>query len=180
LRLGVGVEGLHSDRLGRARSVALSDGTEVRCDAALVGIGAEPADELLGGGTAGIPTDAAGRTELPGVYACGDVAAAWRPSRQAHVRIEHWTNAARQGGAVADAILGRDAAGAEEPPFFWSDQFGLRLQYVGDAVGHATVELDGSPEAFRADYLDREGRLLAALAVNRPHEVGALRRALAA
>ena len=68
---------------------------------------------------------------------------------------------------------------ADEPPYFWSDQFGLRLQCVGHPEGSARVELDGSVDTFRARYVDRNGRLVAALLANRPRETAALRRELA-
>ena len=161
---------------GRPRALRLACGTEVACDAALVAVGAEPAAELLGGEV--VQTDACGRTAHPGVYACGDAAAVWRPSVARHARTEHWTSAAAQGAAVARAILGRSAP-ADDVPYFWSDQFGLRLQHVGHGSGWDRVVLDGTPDSFSARYHARDGTLVAALLANRPHEVGAVRRELA-
>jgi NADPH-dependent 2,4-dienoyl-CoA reductase/sulfur reductase-like enzyme len=63
------------------------------------------------------------------VYACGDVALAWRPSLSTHLRVEHWTSAAGQAAAVAHAIMGTERP-YDEVPYFWSDQAGLRLQHV--------------------------------------------------
>ncbi len=123
-----------------------------------------------------IRTDAWGRTETPGVYAAGDVAATWHPLLNRRLRVEHWTSAAGQGAAVAHAILG-DERLHTALPYFWSDQFGLRLQYVGHAERWDRVELDGEPGSFVARYLQR-GRPVAALAVNRPAEVGKLRTEL--
>jgi hypothetical protein len=71
------------------------------------------------------------------------------------------------------------ASGPRELPLFWSDQFGLRLQYVGHAAGWSSVELEGGLDEFRARYLDRDGRPVAALVANRPRELGSLRRELA-
>lgn len=176
VRLGTGVHSFATGGHGRVGAVQLDSGEEIACDAALVGIGAEPAGELLGGGE--IATDAAGRTSHPGIYACGDVASSWRPSLGRRLRIEHWTSAAGQAAAVASAILGEESV-HDEVPFFWSDQFGLRLQHVGFANEWETVEIEGESDSFSARYLDRAGRLLAALAVNRPGEVAALRRELA-
>ncbi len=65
-------------------------------------------------------------------------------------------------------------------PYFWSDQFGLRLQHVGHADTWAGVELDGSEAAFTARYTDPNGRLVSALAANRSGELAGLRRELAA
>jgi NADPH-dependent 2,4-dienoyl-CoA reductase/sulfur reductase-like enzyme len=103
------------------------------------------------------------------VYTCGDVTASGG----------HWTSAAAGGAAVARRILGRPPAPVQ-PPFFWSDQFDLRLQLVGDTSRAATVRITGSPDTFTARYVDTDGRLVAALAANRPAEVAALRRDLVA
>jgi NADPH-dependent 2,4-dienoyl-CoA reductase/sulfur reductase-like enzyme len=147
----------------------------------LVAAGAVPAAELIGDLAAarggGIATDACGRTRAPGVYAAGDVAAPWQSSLGTHLRVEHWTAAAGQATAAGRAILGHEAPYVD-PPYFWSDQFGLRLQQVGHPAEATCVEIDGSPEAFRARYLDADGRLVAALVANRPGEIAALRRLL--
>jgi 3-phenylpropionate/trans-cinnamate dioxygenase ferredoxin reductase subunit len=178
LRLGTGLDSFVADRDGRVAAITLSDGASVPCDVALVAIGAVPAGELLAADSGGIPTDACGRTEIPGLYACGDVATAWRPSLGRRVRVEHWTSAAGQGAAVAHAIVG-DERPYDDVPYFWSDQFGLRLQHVGHAERWDRVELEGGQESFSARYLARDGRLLAGLLANRPREIAALRRELA-
>jgi 3-phenylpropionate/trans-cinnamate dioxygenase ferredoxin reductase component len=134
-----------------ANRVALADGTEVRCDVVLLAVGAEPARELL----------------REGVRVCGDAAGV----------SGHWTSAAADGVAVARRILGLDPL-PEQLPFFWSDQFGLRLQLVGDPRASKEVELEGSETSFTARYLAADGRLVAALGVNRPEDIGALRREL--
>ncbi len=175
LRLGRTVSDL-AGGVGGGGRLRLDDHSQIEFDTAIAGIGAEPAGELLGRG--GIATDASGRTKLPGIYACGDVAEAWRPSLGRRLRIEHWTNAAGQAAAVARSILGEECV-HDDVPFFWSDQFGLRLQYVGYAGEWARVELDGDGDSFSARYFDERGRLLAALAANRPAEIAALRRELA-
>lgn len=155
LRLGVATAGFRT-RPDGLMTVILSDGREVDCDTALVAVGAEPAREL----TAFDPE--------PPVYACGDVAG----SRG------HWTGAAAEAVAVARRILELEPA-PEQPPFFWSDQFGLRLQLVGEPAGADRVEVEGGEDEFVACYLAADGTLLAALAANRPAEVGRLRRELA-
>ena len=83
-----------------------------------------------------------------------------------------------QAAAVARAILGEERP-YSEPPYVWSDQFGLRLQLVGEPRAAVRVELEGGDDSFRARYLDGEGRLRAALLANRPREVAELRRELA-
>jgi 3-phenylpropionate/trans-cinnamate dioxygenase ferredoxin reductase subunit len=176
LRTGAIVQDVRMDGAARLRALALRDGTETACDAMLVAVGAEPVTDLLGGGV--VETDSCGRTAVPGVYACGDVAGVWRPTLAQHVRTEHWTSAAAQGAATARAILGRSAP-ADDVPYFWSDQFGLRLQHVGYGVNWAGVALEGSPDSFSARYHARDGSLVAALLANRPHEAAAVRRELA-
>jgi NADPH-dependent 2,4-dienoyl-CoA reductase/sulfur reductase-like enzyme len=156
LRLGVGATGFRSGRDGRVKAVALSDGREVDCDVALVAIGAEPARDLT-------PFD-----PEPPVYACGDVAGSGG----------HWTGAAAEAVAVAREILGLEPP-PDQPPFFWSDQFGLRLQLVGRPAGADRVEVEGGENEFVARYVAADGSLLAALAANRPAEVGRFRRELA-
>ena len=178
LRPETGLARFVEDPGGRVAAVELTDGTTVPCSTALVAVGAEPAVELVEADRGGIPTDACGRTAIPGVYACGDVASAWRPSVSRRVRVEHWTSAAGQAASVARAILGREQP-YDDLPYFWSDQFGLRLQHVGHAEEWAAVEIEGDPDSFTARYLDGEGRPLAALLANRPREVAALRRELA-
>ncbi len=176
LRLGSGMTGFVSGKDGRLRALELGDGSEIACDVAVIGIGAEPAGELLGGRE--IETDASGRTEYEGIYACGDVASSWRPSLGRRLRMEHWTSAAGQAAAVARTILGEESL-HDDVPFFWSDQFGLRLQYVGFASEWANVEVENDGDSFSVRYLDESERLLAALVANRPSDVAALRRELA-
>ena len=172
LRLGTGVTDFACDADGRLRALELTDGSEISCDVAVVGVGAEPAGELLGGRE--IETDASGRTEHEDVYACGDVASSWRPSLGRRLRMEHWTSAAGQAAAVARTILGEESV-HDDVPFFWSDQFGLRLQYVGFASEWAKIEIDGDGDSFSVRYFDEEERLLAALVANRPGELATLR-----
>ena len=177
LRLEAGVERVLRRSDGTLRGLRLWNGTALEGGLVLVAVGAEPAGELLRG-TGPIETDEGGRTLLPYVYACGDVAAPWSAEHARHVRLEHWTSAAGQAAAVARAILGREPA-ASPTPYFWSDQFGLRLQHVGSAEGWERIVLDGHETSLAARYLAQDGRLVAALLVNRPQQVGALRRELA-
>ena len=174
LRLDAGVDTIEGG--DRVTSVRLGDGTRIAADLVVVGIGAIP---QLPDGPGAIEVDAIGRTALPSVYAAGDVASWWRPSLGRHLRVEHWTSAAGQARAVAGAIAGQPVP-YDDTPYFWSDQFGLRLQHVGHADTWHSVVLAGTEESFTARYADRTGRLLAALAVNSGAEVGALRRELAA
>ena len=168
LRLGIGVEGFDGDE--RVRGVRLSDGSTLPADVVVVGIG-----------TVGetIEVDESGRSTTRDVYACGDIASWWRPSLQRHVRVEHWTSAAGQARAVAASITGEPAP-YDETPYFWSDQFGLRLQHLGHAETWHAVVLDGGEDAFTARYVDVDGRLLSALAANRAADLRTFRLELAA
>lgn len=174
LRCAAGLEAFLGD--DQLRGVALTNGARLPADVAVVGIGTEPAGLDR---SRALETDACGRTAVHGIYACGDVAAWWRPSLGRHLRVEHWTSAAGQGRAVAAAICGEPAP-YDEKPYFWSDQFGLRLQYVGHAGRWHAAVIEGDDASFTARYVDRDGRLLAALAANRTDEIASLRRELAA
>ncbi len=145
-------------------------GTDPGDGPVLDAVGTRPATRWLRGlvplrADGSMVADACGRTAVPDVFACGDVTG-----------TGHWTAAAGQGAAAARAILGIERP-YEDVPYFWSDQLGLRLQHVG-RTGAASVELDGGLDSLRARYLDPDGRLVAALLVNRPQEVGELRREL--
>lgn len=180
--LGAEVGSLLAGRYAEA-GVELRLGTpversELDADVVVVAVGVAP-ETVAAAGSNGVQTDAYGRTAIPGIFAAGDVAEAWHPLLGRRLRVEHWTSAANQGAAVAYAILGEERPPAALP-YFWSDQFGLRLQYVGHAESWATVELEGEPGSFVARYRDEHGVSVAALAVNRPAAVGALRTELTA
>ena len=157
----------------------LEDGRRIGCDAVVVGIGVVPASEWLAGSGLepdGVLTDAAGRTSIPDVFAAGDVTRALDPRFGAHTRAEHWDAAARQGVSAAKAMLGDDA-GPPPLPSFWSDQYGLRIQYVGHAehADDVRLERDRDGRELRAVYT-RDDRPIAALAVDQPRALIALRR----
>jgi len=177
LRLETDIATVRRGPNGGVRALALANGDELACDLVLVAIGAKPTGALLNA-HAGIETDEAGRTSIPHVYACGDVAAAWHPTLGRHLRLEHWTSAASQAAAVARTILDREP-GTPSTPYFWSDQFGLRLQHVGSPQGWRRVVLEGDENSLAAQYLAPDDRLIAALLVNRPHHVARFRRQLA-
>lgn len=150
----------------RAHGVDLRLGTTVvpAHDVLLWAVGVRPDRRLF----PDVRVDACGRTQYPGVYAAGDVTGSG-----------HWTAAAGQAVAVAHAILGDDRPYLD-PPYVWSDQFGLRLQLVGDPTSAAHLDLEEAGGTFRADYRDADGRPVATLLANRPADVAAVRRHLAA
>jgi 3-phenylpropionate/trans-cinnamate dioxygenase ferredoxin reductase component len=169
VRLGRTVEHVALGKEG-AR-LRCSDGAVLGADTVLVAAGTAPASEWLapsGLGPGPILTDAGGRTGRPGVYAAGDVACFPDPYLGEPAPTPHWESAARQGAAVARAIVGLDPAPAA-PPMFWSDQHGRRIQLIGHAPQGCRIELDGDPEdggPFAA-WVTHAGRPIGALLVDR-------------
>jgi NADPH-dependent 2,4-dienoyl-CoA reductase/sulfur reductase-like enzyme len=163
----------------RVEEVELGDGRRVPCDAVVVGIGVYPATSWLrGSGLAhdGVPVGPGGRTALPHVYAAGDAALPFDERLRMHVRSEHWESAARMGADAAKAMLGRPP-GPRQPSSFWSDQYGLRVQYVGSTLGADEVEIDGDPaERDFAAVFCRAGAPVAGLLAGRPHALPAMRK----
>lgn len=181
LRLGVGVERIEGD--DRVRAVVATDGSRIEAACVVVGIGIEPEVEVAKAAGIdvgdGILVDEYCRTSLENVYAAGDVACAPNSFYGGRVRLEHWQNAQNQGVAA-----GRSMAGAGEPygevPWFWSDQFDLRLHLAGRVSPDYDVVYRGDPEsdAYCAFY-HQDGVIRGALGVNRPREVRAAMRLIA-
>jgi 3-phenylpropionate/trans-cinnamate dioxygenase ferredoxin reductase component len=174
LRTGVAVEALVGSE-GRVTGVMLADGSLVRADAVIVGIGVIPAvAPLLAAGAdgytqapGGVAVDAGCRTSLPDVYAIGDCAAyACDFAEGATMRIESVQNANDQATSVAKAILG-DAKPYHAFPWFWSNQYDLRLQTAGLSVGYDATVMRGDPasRSFSVIYL-KAGRVIALDCVN--------------
>jgi 3-phenylpropionate/trans-cinnamate dioxygenase ferredoxin reductase subunit len=145
----------------------------------LVAVGVTPNVQWLAGTgldtPAGVPIDACGRTACEHVFAAGDVAATRHPVSGRRVPGAHWESAGRQGATAAAAMLG-DSPASAPPSSFWSDQYGLRIQYVGSSEGADGATLDGDPEqrSFTATFT-RQGQPIAALLVNRPRQLPAIR-----
>ncbi len=180
--LGAQVEAIEGS-CGRATGVRLSDGALIGCDAVLVGVGAGPCEELArGAGLAcddGIVVDGAARTADPAIQAIGDCTRRPLPLYGGSARLESVPNALEQAKQAAAALCGRPAARAEVP-WFWSDQFDLRLQIAGLSIGAAEVVVrEGGDARFAAFHLAPDGRLLAAEAVNAPAEFMAARMLIA-
>ena len=194
VRAGIGVHELvrrERDGSGRPEGVRLSDGTMVPADTVVVGVGVAPATEWLEGSGLdlgdGVRCDSRLRVlrsgrPVPGVVAAGDVARWDHGGYGEPVRVEHWTNATEAGQAAARTLLLGDEAEPYAPvPYFWSDQHGVKLQFVGRTrPGDDTVILEGSFDEDRVlvAYGD-QGRLVAALGIRRPARVMALQRAIA-
>jgi len=169
LRTGVTVECLEGE--GRVSGVRLGDGSVIAADAVIVGIGVVPAiAPLIAAGAAGgngVDVDEFCRTSLPDVYAIGDCAAfACDFADGAVMRVESVQNANDQATCVAKGICG-DAKPYHAFPWFWSNQYDLRLQTAGLNVGYDATVLRGRPEdrSFSVAYL-KGGRLVALDCVN--------------
>ncbi|MBZ4621244.1 NAD(P)/FAD-dependent oxidoreductase [Mycobacterium avium] len=184
VRLGVGVSEVRGDT--HVEAVVLTDGTELAADVVVIGIGSRPAtDWLEGSGVAidsvdrGVLCDEAGRTSAPNVWALGDVAS-WRDATGHQGRVEHWSNVADQARVVVPAMLGKEVPPVVVVPYFWSDQYDVKIQCLGepeaDDIVHI-VEDDG--RKFLA-YYERDGALVGVVGGGMPGKVMKTRAKIAA
>jgi NADPH-dependent 2,4-dienoyl-CoA reductase/sulfur reductase-like enzyme/nitrite reductase/ring-hydroxylating ferredoxin subunit len=166
----------HLGRVGVAydgATLRLDDGHEVAADFVLAGIGVRPRDQLAADAGLevghGILVDRFLETRAPGIFAAGDVASYPDPLNGERIRVEHWVHAERQGQAAAANLLG-----AGKPftavPFFWTEQYGRSLRYVGRARDWDEIRLDGAifQGAFTARYYSA-GQLRASASLGRDH-----------
>jgi NADPH-dependent 2,4-dienoyl-CoA reductase/sulfur reductase-like enzyme len=176
LQTGTAVASIEADR------VELADGAAVPADVVVTGVGVRPETGWLeGSGLAlerGVLVDEHLVSSDPDVLALGDVAARWSPRLDARVRIEHWEDAGSAGPVAAGSVLAYDPADrpVHDPvPYFWSDQFGHKVQYVGaHGPGDRPVERDpGATPGRTVTWLDDAGRVSAVLTVDRPRESAA-------
>ncbi|MGV9736642.1 NAD(P)/FAD-dependent oxidoreductase [Rhodococcus aetherivorans] len=160
VRAGVGVRALRGD--GRVTGAVLSDGTDLDVDLVVVGIGSVPVTDWLDGSGVrvdnGVVCDGVGRTSAPHVWAVGDVAA-WEVSDGRCARLEHWTNAGEQAKVLAGALLGSTVADAARVPYFWSDQYGVKIQALGAVRADDTVHVVRDDGRKFLAYYERDGRL---------------------
>ncbi|MGH9134499.1 MAG: NAD(P)/FAD-dependent oxidoreductase [Ilumatobacteraceae bacterium] len=169
--------------------VALADGELVPADVIVVGIGVAPVTGWLAGSGLeirdGVVCDARLNAGFPGVYAAGDVARWPNQLFDEEMRVEHWTNAAEQGAAAASNLIaesrGEEGEAYAPVPFFWSDQYDRRIQFLGrSATGDEVSVAAGSIEerSFLALYR-RHDRLHGVLGINLPRLVMKFRPLLA-
>ena len=158
----------------RVTAVETSDGRKFACDVAIVGIGIEPNVELAARAglecSNGIVVDEFARTADPNIVAAGDCTNHPLPLLERRVRLESVPNAIHQAKVAAATLLGSPSP-YSEVPWFWSDQYDLKLQIAGLSTGYDEVVLRGDPatRSFAAFYL-RAGQLLAVDAINSPKE----------
>lgn len=158
VRCGVGVTEVAGEE--RVQKVTLGDGTELEADIVVVGIGSRPATEWLDGSGIevdnGVVCDDAGRASAPHVWAIGDVAS-WRDTVGGQVRVEHWSNVADQARVLVPSMLGQDPPAAVSVPYFWSDQYDVKIQCLGEPEPTDTVHVvEDDGRKFLA-YYERDG-----------------------
>jgi 3-phenylpropionate/trans-cinnamate dioxygenase ferredoxin reductase subunit len=183
VELGASVTALEGEN-GAVRGVRLADGRRIACDAALIGVGAVPNIELAAAAGLdcgnGIVVDLSGRTSDPAISAIGDCS--WRPLPLygRSFRLESVPNALEQARQVAASLCGRPAPNPEVP-WFWSDQYDVKLQIAGLAFDVPITVMRGDPatDSFAMFHLTADHRVQAVEAVNAAPEFMAGRQMIA-
>lgn len=173
VRCGVGVASVAGT--DKVEKVVLSDGTELDADMVVVGIGSHPVTGWLDGSGIkvenGVVCDAAGRASAEHVWAIGDVAS-WRSEVGHQVRVEHWSNVAEQARVLVPAILGQEPGNpAISVPYFWSDQYDVKIQCLGEPAADDVVHIvEDDGRKFLA-YYERDGVVTAVVGGGMPGKV---------
>lgn len=171
-RLSTGVSSLGGKK--RVKSVTTSEGEEIPADLVVIGIGILPNTELAANAGLdvenGIVVDDHCQTSDPNILAVGDCTSHPNPIYDRRLRLESVHNAAEQAKTAAANICGQDVAYAQVP-WFWSDQYDLKLQIAGLSEGYDDVVIRGNPaeRSFSCLYL-QDGRLIAVDAINAPRD----------
>lgn len=169
----------------RVTGVEIADGRHLAADVVVVGVGAIPNIEWLNGSglelVNGVVCDAGGATSIPNVVAVGDCAAWYEHAVGGAHRVEHWTGARDRAAVAVSTLLAGQYQGAPvKAPYFWSDQYGSRIQFAG--IARPTDEIsfevgDLNDDSFLAVYR-RDDRPVAVLGVDQPRLFTRLRRQL--
>ena len=173
LRTGVAVAAIEGDDC--VRGVRLADGELLEADLVIIGIGVQPNTELAeaAGLTVdnGIVIDGSGLTSDPDIVAAGDCASYFLPRYDRHLRLESVPNAVEHAKVAAATMCGKPKT-ISALPWFWSDQYELKLQIAGLNDGYDDVVLRGDPKSGRsfACFYFKNGEMIAADCVNRPKE----------
>jgi len=185
LRTGVGVAGVRGDA-GAVPAVELSDGTVVDADLVVIGIGSRPATDWLAGSGVdladkdnGVLCDEVGATSAAHVWALGDVAA-WRDATGHQVRVEHWSNVAEQARVLVPAMLGVEIPALTVVPYFWSDQYDVKIQCLGEPEPGDVVHLVSDDGRKFLAYYERDGVLVGVVGGGMPGKVMKARAKIAA
>lgn len=179
VRTGVEVKEFSGDH--QVREVILADGESIRADMVIIGVGVEPNTDLaLAAGLIvedGVLIDAHARTSDPHITAAGDCTCQDTVRYGRRIRLESVPSATEQAKVAAASMCGKSKE-ISALPWFWSDQYDLKLQIAGLNTGYDEIVLDGDPahdRDFTCYYL-REGELIAADCVNRPRDFMAAKR----
>jgi 3-phenylpropionate/trans-cinnamate dioxygenase ferredoxin reductase subunit len=181
VRTGISVQAFHGEQ--QVDSVSLSDGSQLPVDLIVVGIGILPNDELARAAGLevdnGIVVDAYAQTRDPDIFAVGDCAQHVNGFLSRRLRIESVPSAQEQARTAAHSICAKRVPHAAVP-WFWSDQFDLKLQMVGLSQGYEQLVMRGDPEteSFSAFYL-LDGIVLSVDAINRPQDFMVAKRLVA-
>ena len=183
VRLETGVDRIEGDG-EKVTGVTLSTGDTIACEIVIVGIGIVPSvGPLIAAGAAGsngVDVDTYGRTSLDDIYAIGDCAAHPNPyADNAVIRLESVQNANDMASVAAKTIMG-ERESYDAVPWFWSNQYDLRLQTVGISNGYDQTVLRGTPSdrKFSLIYL-KEGRVIALDCVNNTRDYAQGRKLVA-
>lgn len=180
LRLNTGIEAIEGG--DSVTGVRLSTGETVPAELVLVAVGAEPNDHLAAEAGLevdnGILVDGCGQTSDPDIFAAGDCTRFYSNRYQRSVRMESVQNAIDQAKAVAQALLGQEVD-YDPLPWFWSDQYDIKLQIAGLSEGYDDTKVVGSTQdnKFYVAYL-QDGRLIAVDSINSPRSHMMARRVI--
>ena len=163
----------------------LADGRRLPANVVVVGIGAVPNIEWLEGSGVnlcdGVLCDSMGRTNVPGIVAVGDCAAWFEGGLGRHRRVEHWTGALERAALAVQALLDHDAPQQPlKPPYFWSDQHGVKIQFAGHSAGYDRLEIEaGDPQDHNFLAIYYQGEIpVAVLGMNQPRLFTKWRRSI--
>ncbi|WP_062983890.1 NAD(P)/FAD-dependent oxidoreductase [Nocardia anaemiae] len=172
----------------RVRGARLSDGSEVAADLVVIGVGSRPVTEWLtdsgialaepsAGG--GVLADEVGRTSVEGVWAVGDVSA-WLHETGQCKRVEHWTNAGEQARLLACAMLGAEPPTAARVPYFWSDQYDVKIQALGTPSADDEIHIVSDDGRKFLAYYSQNGHLTGVVGAGKTAQVMKARAKIAA
>jgi 3-phenylpropionate/trans-cinnamate dioxygenase ferredoxin reductase component len=159
----------------RLERVVTSSGKQIDADVAVIGVGTEPAVEIMAGTGldqgGGIPVDATLETSVPGIFGAGDVVLHDHPVF-GPIRVEHYDNAIKSGEHTARGMLGSTEV-FDDPHWFWSDQYDSKIEMAGYAPTWDRMVVRGSLEerSFCAFLLDADGVLRSTVSLDRKRDV---------
>jgi NADPH-dependent 2,4-dienoyl-CoA reductase/sulfur reductase-like enzyme len=168
--------------VGSQTRVRLSTGEVLVADVVLAGLGTKPSTTWLDGSSVavgdGVMCEPNLMTNVPGIVAAGDVARWSNSVFGESMRIEHWTNAVEQGAHAAAALLGEQSPFGSVP-FFWTDQYNLKLRCVGRPLPHDRMATLAISDTSYVAVFGRGGLVSGAVCVNAPRQLATLRQAVA-